>query len=247
MMPRHASIMTAAALVLGMAPGALAAADARAEIQINLCAPPEAIVRALDLRPAEALESWYFESPGLVHHGRGHVFRLRTGTGAPELTLKVADQDCARIKPELLPRGAGKCEYDIHGVQPKGAVSLSRTLAPDEARALIDGRRGLADALGPAQIRYLEATGGWPLGPNLQRLGPVAIRAYRAPGQKFVVEAWTLPGGQRFTEISEKASLAAAPARQAELEAMLDRAGVTRCADQSSQAGKKLEAMLSGS
>ncbi len=237
-------VLAAAAALLLAATPLFAASEARAEVQINLCAASDVIVRALNLRPAESSESWYFESPGRVHGRRGHVFRLRTGSSDPQLTLKVANQDCAAIKPDLLPPNEGKCEYDIHGVKPVGAVSLSRSLSAESARALIEGKTALADVLSPAQVRYLQATGGWPLAGDIKRLGPVRIRAYRSTGVKYVMEAWTLPGDEHFVELSQKTSLPAAAALQADLESMLDRASVPRCADQSSQAAAKLDAML---
>jgi hypothetical protein len=244
MEPNPVAVAVAAGVLLTLAGmGAAAAPDARAEVQINLCAAPADIARRLQLGPAGTLESWYFDSADLALSARGFVVRLRTGDGAPSLTLKAADQDCAAVKPELLPRGEGKCEYDFHGPHPKGAVSLSRDLSREAARELIDGRLALEQALSPAQIRFLQAAGSWPLPAGLQRMGPVAIRAYRRADAKYVVEAWTLPGGEPFVEISEKARLAGAPAVLSRLEAMLDRAGVARCADQSSQARRKLEAM----
>jgi hypothetical protein len=240
---RSNTVAAACALLLAAAP-LQAAPEARAEVQINLCADADVIVRALNLRPAESFESWYFESPGRVHNRRGHVFRLRTGGSGPQLTLKVADQNCAKVNPALLPDNEAKCEYDIHGVKPVGAVSITRSLSADSARALIEGKAALADLLSPAQVHFLEATAGWPIASDIRRLGPVRIRAYRSTGVKYVVEAWTLPGDERFVEISQKAPLTSAAALQAELEAMLDRASVPRCADQSSQAPTKLDAML---
>jgi hypothetical protein len=237
------AIAAACALLLAAAP-LQAAPEARAEVQINLCAASDVVVRALNLRPAESFESWYFESPGRVHNKRGYVFRLRTGGSGPQLTLKVAGQDCAKVKPELLESSDAKCEYDLHGAKPAGAVSITRSLSPELSRALVDGKAALADLLSPAQVRYLEATGGWPLASDIKRLGPVRVRAYRTTAQKFVVEAWTLPGDERFVEISQKTPLTSAAALQADLEAMLDRASVPRCADQSSQAAAKLDAML---
>jgi len=233
----------ACALLLAATP-AQGAPEARAAVQINLCAASDAVVRALRLRPAESFESWYFESPGRVHDKRGQAFRLRTGGSGPQLTLKVADQNCARVDPGLLPAAEARCEYDIHGVKPVGAVSITRSLSAESARALIAGRTALADALSPAQVHYLQAAGGWPLAADMRPLGPVRIRAYRSTGVKYVVEAWTLPGDERFVEISQKAPLIAAAALQGELETMLDRASVPRCADQTSQAAAKLDAML---
>ncbi len=231
----------------GPAADTATAREARAEIQINLCAPPEAIVRALALQPdgAGPREAWYFESANLAHHRGGAVFRLRLGARERELTLKVADQDCARIDRALLPPAEGKCEYDLHGADFKGAVSLSRELDEPAVRDLLDGRMPLADALSPAQVRYLrEGASAWPLAPDIRRLGPVRIEAYRPVDRSFVVELWQLPGGERYAEISQKTTAAEALGRRPALEATLARAGVTACADQSSQAADKLRTML---
>ena len=220
---------------------------ARAEIQINLCAAPETIVKGLALQPdgVGPREVWYFESADLAHHRGGVVFRLRLGARERELTLKVADQDCARIDAALLPPAEGKCEYDLHGADFKGAVSLSRELDEATVRALLEGRLPLADALSAAQVRYLrEGTSAWPLAPDIKRLGPARIDAYRPADRRFVVEFWQLPSGNRYAEISQKASAADAVRRRPGLEAELARAGVAACADQSSQAADKLRALL---
>jgi hypothetical protein len=241
----------ARALLLAMsAAGAPAlAADrmaAKAEVQINLCSPPGQIARALALQPEGTAprEAWYFETAGLDHHRRGAVFRLRSDGKRRELTLKVADQDCKRVAPGLLPPGEGKCEYDLHGADFKGAVSLSRNLDEAAFRGLLDGSVPLARALGPAQIRYLrDGLGAWPLAAGIERLGPVRIQPYRAKGQRFVVEAWLLPGGESFVEISEKTDHGAALRRREELLSILARAGVAVCEDQSSQALIKMRAL----
>ena len=215
-------------------------------MQVNLCGEPQAIVRALDLRPvADApREAWYFDAPGLAHHRRGIVFRLRLTDRAPDLTMKVADQDCTRLAPELLPHGEGKCEYDLHGADFKGAVSLSRDLDERAVRGLLDGTLPLAAALSDAQIRYLrEVLAAWPLASGVARLGPVQIRDYRPADRRFVVEVWQLPSGGRYVEISQKAAYADAVGRRAALEAELAKAGVAVCPDQSSQAGSKLRAL----
>src|SRR3954467_7623551 len=81
------------------------ATQARAEIQVGLCAPAERIVRALDLRPHGApIDVWQFDDAALSLLGRGLRLRLRVAAdGRSEFTLKVADQDCARIDPRLIP------------------------------------------------------------------------------------------------------------------------------------------------
>jgi hypothetical protein len=221
--------------------------EPRAEIQINLCSEPQAIIRALDLQPAGAAprEAWYFETSDLALFRRGAVLRLRFAERERELTLKAADQDCARVSPALLPRGEGKCEYDLHGADFKGAVSITRDLDERTVRELVDGRMPLAAALSEAQIRYLrEGLSAWPLVPGVEPRGPVWIRAYRPKDRRFVVEMWQLPGGARHTEISQKADVAGALRYRSELEKSLAEAGVALCADQSSQAGDKLRALV---
>ncbi len=230
----------------GAAAGAdapLASGAAGAEVQINLCAEPAEIVRALALHAESGTprEAWYFDTPDLALFRRGLVFRLRlTGRGA-ELTLKAADQDCKQVPPALLPGREGKCEYDLHGSDFKGAVSLSRRLDEATSRALLGDRVPLEKTLSARQERYLrEGVSVWPMPPGLQRLGPVRIQAYRSKTEKPVVEVWELPSGTRFVEISEKARVDDALRRRSELEKRLANAGVKVCADQSSQAGAKL-------
>ena len=246
----RAALLPVLSLLLATHFGAAAGADASpasgaagAEVQINLCAEPAEIVRALALRPESATprEAWYFDTPDLALFRGGLVFRLRlTGRGA-ELTLKAADQDCKRVPPALLPAREGKCEYDLHGSDFKGAVSLSHRLDETTSRALLDDRLALDKALSAAQVRFLrEGASAWPLPPGLQRMGPVRIQAYRSKTDKLVVEAWQLPAGTRYVEISEKARVDDALRRRTEIEKVLASAGVKVCADQSSQAGAKL-------
>jgi hypothetical protein len=241
-----ALLRCAAALALPLAACATAAAAPRAEIQINLCSEPQDIVRALALRPEGAAprEAWYFDTPDLALFGRGLVFRLRLTDPKPELTLKVADQDCTRVDPALVPKKEGKCEYDLHGASLKGAVSLNRGLDEPAVRGLLDGKIQLADALSNAQIRYLrEGVSAWPLTPGVKRLGPVQVRTYEPADRRFVVEMWSLPDGARYIEMSKKVEAGAAQRGRAELEAVLARAGLAICPDQSSQAGNKLRAL----
>jgi hypothetical protein len=89
----------------------------QAEVQIGLCASTDKIVQALDLRPHGApITVWQFDDSALTLFGRGLRLRLRVGAdGHSVLTLKVADQDCARLDPKLVPPGEGKCEYDVYG------------------------------------------------------------------------------------------------------------------------------------
>ena len=49
--------------------------------------------------------------------------------GRSVLTLKVADQDSARLDPKLVSPGEGRCEYDVYGASAAGAVSLNLDLA----------------------------------------------------------------------------------------------------------------------
>lgn len=219
----------------------------RAEIQINLCAPPQAIIQGLALQPDAEVptEVWYFDTPELEFARRGLVFRLRQGDRTPELTLKVANQDCMAIKPGTVPMDAGKCEYDNHGAVFSGAISLSNALDAESARALTAGRRPLEEALSPAQIAYLrDVVAAWPLVSGIRPLGPAHIRQYRAKKADFDVNVWTLPSGETDIELSEKTSFKKVLDRRAELLALLSRSGVTLCPDQAGQGVRRLRVLL---
>jgi len=252
LLPRSAAPIAALVVAAsGLCFGAAAIPDPglRAEVQINLCDPLEQIVDALSLTadPARALEIWYFESPGLEQSARGVVFRLRLGAAERILTLKApATPDCARLDPALLPAGQGKCEADMHGESLRDTVSLDTALDEKTVRELLNGGVALASVLSPAQTRYLQTiAGAWPLA-DLRRMGPVRVETLLPKGGLFVVEAWRLPGGQRFTEASQKTARADAPRLRAELIAKIDRAGVHLCSDQSSQSTAKLRILAAG-
>ena len=104
------------------------AATQNVEIQIALCGEPGAIEAALDLRPRSApIEVWLFDDTSLAMFAAGLRLRLRgDGTGS-ELTLKCANQDCARLPAGVVPKKQGKCEYDLHGETMAGAMSSPET------------------------------------------------------------------------------------------------------------------------
>lgn len=223
------------------------APEPRAEIQINLCALPQDVIHRLSLHPDGAVptEAWYFDTPGLELSRRGLVFRLRQGDRRPELTLKVANQDCMEIKPGTIPKDAGKCEYDNHGAVFSGAVSLTNTLDAESARALTAGRLPVERALSPAQIAYLrDVVAAWPLVSGIRPLGPALIRQYRAKKADFDVNVWTLPAGETDIELSEKTHFRMVLGRRAELLAMLSGSGIVLCPDQAGQGVKRLRILL---
>jgi hypothetical protein len=225
------------------------AADAKAEIQLGLCGEVPAIEKALGLRSRGApVEVWLFDDDALVLFEQGVRLRLRHGDARSELTLKVADQDCARVAPALLPKDQGKCEYDLHGEKLAGAVSLSQRLGGHgtvAANDLIAGRTPVDKALSAAQIRYLrEAKKLWPLPSDLRALGPIRLAVYETRDKDYDVDVTRLPGGQEYIEISTKVPMADVPKARAKLGEHLARAGVTACADQSAQAVNKLRALL---
>ena len=223
------------------------AAGAQAEIQIGLCAPADQIVRALDLRPrGTPIQVWQFDDAALTLFGRGLRLRLRVAAdGSSQFTLKVADQDCARVDPKLVPPGEGKCEYDVYGTSKAGAVSLNRSLGIRSTDDLLARRVAPAQVLSPSQIRYLrEVVGVWPLPPGIHGLGPMQVRTYRTKGKRYDLDISQLPGGEQYAEISRKVPAADATRTMRAMEADLARAGVEMCADQSSQAVSKLRALL---
>jgi hypothetical protein len=238
-----AAITLSGAAAAGKAPGA---ASLRAEIQIALCAPPERIERALDLRASGgATEVWLFDDAALTLFNHGLRVRLRVADSRSELTLKVAGQECAGLDPKWLPAGEGKCEYDVHGTRMTGAVSLTRRLGGASAADLRADRVALAQVLSPAQVAYLrDVVALWPLPPGIRALGPMQLRTYRARGRPYDVDVSRLPAGEQYVEISRKVPVADAVPAMGALEADLARAGVDLCADQSAQAVNKLRALL---
>jgi hypothetical protein len=248
-----ATLAVAGLLAAAAGSGSAAAADpppraspAQVEVQVTLCAPPEDIVRALDLRKSgPALQVWLFDDEALSLYGRGLRFRLRMDGKRVELTLKVADQDCAQIAAGLVPPGEGKCEYDLHGSKLAGAVSLATDLDAERALRLREGRAPLAQSLSGAQSRYLrEAVRVWPLPEGLRALGPIEVLRYRSADNRYDVDVSRLPGGERYAEIARKVARADVEREHAALRAELVRAGVAACADQSAQAADKLRALL---
>ena len=244
------ALLIVAAAVTQRAASVTPRADAKgpqAEVQIGLCAPTDRIVRALALRPrGKPIDVWQFDDDALTLFGRGLRLRLRVAAdGRSEFTLKVADQDCARLDPGLVPPGEGKCEYDAYGARVAGAVSLTRTLDAKSTGDLLAGRVAPAQALAPAQTRYLrDVIGAWPLPPGVRKLGPIEVRTYRSANKLYDVDVSRLPGGEQFAEISRKVPTADAEQARQAMERDLSSAGVPACADQSSQAQNKLRSLL---
>jgi hypothetical protein len=239
-----ATAVTALWAIAAEVPGAT---EKRAEIQIGLCAPAEQIVQALDLRPrGSPIEVWQFDDAALTLFGRGLRLRLRIAVdGRSEFTLKVADQNCARVARKLVPPGEGKCEYDVYGTGAAGAMSLNRSLDLRSTNDLVGGRVAPAQVLSKSQIRYLrEVVGVWPLPPGIRGLGPMKVQTYRTKGSLYDIDISELPSGEQFAEISRKVTAADATRTMRAMKVGLARAGVEMCADQSSQAAKKLRALL---
>jgi hypothetical protein len=251
-MTRNATALAAMMLATAVnAPRATAAGppgatEARAEIQIGLCAPAERIVQALDLGPGGApVEVWLFDDAALTLFGRGLRLRLRVNDGRAEFTLKVADQDCARLHAKVVRPAEGKCEYDVHGTSMAGAMSLTRRLSTKSSGDLLAGRVGPAQILSPSQVDYLrEVVKFWPLPSGIRALGPTQIRSYRSRSGLYDIDVSRLPTGEQFVEISRKVPVADAARAMRTMGADLSNAGVETCPDQSAQAVNKLRALL---
>jgi hypothetical protein len=240
-------VVMASLSVASAATGAYgAAAGPSIDLQIGLCESPAQVERVLALQPRGApFDVWLFDDPALALLSHGLRVRLRGTKAGAELTLKVADQDCAAVPGSALPAGEGKCEYDLHGDKVAGALSLTKQVDRRTADDLVAGRAPLAGALSEAQRRFLHGRpGAWPLPPGVRALGPTRVRSYNAKGKPYVVDISVLPGGEQFIEISRKVPLAEARPSQARFEADLAEAGVPACAAQSAQAVNKLRALL---
>ena len=219
----------------------------QAEVQIELCAPPEKIVRALELHPrGNPIKVWQFDDTALTLFDHGLRLRLRVAAdGRSEFTLKVADQNCSRVDRKLVPSGEGKCEYDVYGTATAGAVSLNRSLDLRKTNDLLVGRMTPVQVLSKSQIRYLrDVVGAWPLPPGISELGPMKVQTYRTKDRLYDIDISQLPSGEQFAEISRKVPAADASRTMRAMKANLASAGVEMCADQSSQAAHKLRALL---
>ena len=260
--PKHtvAALMAMLIAAAGTEPGAYAAGPApgakrpQVEVQIGLCSPIDHIVHALELHPRGGpIEVWQFDDSAISLIARGLRLRLRVATdGRSELTLKVANQDCAQLDSRLIPPGEGKCEYDVYGTDMAGAVgtamagvvSLNSKLDARRTAELLAGHIEPANVLSPSQVRYLrEIVGIWPLPDDIRRLGPMQVRTYRTKGSRYDVDISQLPNGERYAEISAKVAQPEATSRIKVMKAELERAGVETCADQSSQAASKLRSL----
>ncbi len=237
-------VARALAVLLAACAATAFAAAPRAEIQVGLCGEPQAIARALDLvARGPAYDTWLFDDPSLSLLGAGVRLRLRMHASEPELTLKVAGQDCRVLPKGTVPRREGKCEYDVHGAAMAGAVSLTQRLTPATASALVAGGTPVAAALSATQLRYLRAVLG-PLPKDLRALGPIGNEVFRTRDKRYDVDTSTLPDGATSVEISIKVPVADVTSAQAALDERLAAARVTPCADQSGQAASKLRTLL---
>ena len=253
-LPHNPTALLAALFVTAVAQPPAAAAEpsagaqgVQAEIQIGLCTPTDEIVQALALRPrGTPITVWQFDDTALTLLGRGLRLRLRVAAdGRAVLTLKVANQDCALLDPQLVPRTEGKCEYDVYGKTMAGAVSLNVSLDAKSTDDLLAGRVEPAQVLSPSQVRYLrEIARVWPLPPGIRKLGPMQVRTFRTKGGSYDIDISRLPDGAQYAEISRKVPLGDASRTMGAMQADLARAGVEMCADTSSQAVTKLRSLL---
>ena len=248
MSPRVLPALLGLLLVFADAVAAATPAESRtrAEVQIGVCSPLAAVTAALRLHAAGPVTTtWLFDDRTLTLHRRGLRLRLRVADGAADLTLKVAEQDCANLPAGAIPPGQGKCELDLHGTAITGAVALSQPLPRARADALVAGTTRVQDALSLAQMNFLrDFVRGEPLPSMLLPLGPLAITSMKARDGSFALDITTLPSGEQSLEITRKVAMARAEQTRHRLEQRLARAGVERCADQSGQAGVKLRKLL---
>ena len=70
------------------------------DVQMSLCGAPRSVEQALALEPhGKPTEVWLFDDPALTLYGKGLRIRVRGARHGMELTLKAANQDCARLPP----------------------------------------------------------------------------------------------------------------------------------------------------
>jgi hypothetical protein len=144
-----------------------------------------------------------------------------------------------------VPPKAGKCEIDVHGARMSGTVSLSTRLSHKEWTDLVAGRVFPGGLLSAVQVTYLrDVAKVWPLPPQLRPLGPKQSRAYLTPDKAYEVDVSRISSGEAYVELSHRVPAAEAQRAKDALDAMLARAGVTACPDQSGNAVNNLKRML---
>jgi len=239
------------AVAAALVPAALAAspssvAGTRTEVQIQLCTPFADIERSLKLRAhGNPMDVWLFDDAALSLFERGLRVRLRVEGKHAELTVKIANQDCARVDARMVPPKQGKCEIDMHGGRMAGSVSLTRRLSHKEWTDVVAERVPPGDLLSPVQVAYLRDVARiWPLPARLRPLGPKSSRAYVPPNEPYEVDVSKLPTGEVYVEMSRKVPVADAQRTREALDGILARAGVAACTDQAGQADNKLKLML---
>jgi len=234
-----------------MSPVSLLAASAgpattRTEVQIQVCSPFPHVERSLKLRAdGPPTDVWLFDDAALSLFERGLRLRLRVQGKHAELAVKIANQDCARVDPSLVPPKIGKCEIDMHGERESGTVSLSRRLSRREWTDLVAGRVDPSELLSTVQVAYLrDVARMWPLPQALRPLGPKNSQAYVPPSDPYEVDVSRLPTGETYVEMSRKVPPAEAQRTKDALDAVVARAGLAACASQAGQAVNQLKLML---
>jgi len=244
---RHSHIAALLSLALASA-GPAGAQDARAEVQVKVCSTPQQAITALRLKPAKRphMRMWLFDTPAFALQQQGVLVRLRDDGRRVELTTKAKVRSCAQIDPGSLGRH-GKCETDFHGGHSQDAVSISSRPKSHQATAILKADAGyaatlLSHLLTPEQGALLEAHARG-VTAGLRRYGPAEVALYDWPGTGAEVEVWTLPGLPPLMEISQKSTVAEAPALRQRLEQQIVAGGLPLCTDQGSRTPARLKAL----
>lgn len=198
----------------------------RAEVKVSLAGGQLArALRALELDEEEARRRtiYFFDTRALELFRGGTVLRGRGKDGGEDdSTAKLRPMDPDRVDRRWFELDGFKCETDRAGDRSVESCSLTRAQRKGELGEAEAGRRPVRKLFSREQERFLETYASarvpWE---RLEVLGPVEARVWELRDARFqgklVLEAWRLPGGPEFLELSTRSDPGEAEAVQARL------------------------------
>ena len=181
-------------------------------VELKLLVPHGERRSTLDALEAELLDAelrhvYFCDTPELRLYQAGVIVRARDRPG--DLVVKLRPVDPATLESSL--RAAKRFRVEVDAM-PRGYVcsaSYRRSLAPEDLRSVVEGRRPVSDVLSPKQRSLLDDHSPARVTPDdLTVLGPVHVMKLKASPrelrQKYAVELWMFPDGSRILELSTR-------------------------------------------
>jgi len=160
-----------------------------------------------DLLDAELRHVYFFDTPELALYQGGVIVRGRDRPG--DSVVKLRPVDPATLESSLRAAKRFRVEVDATARGYVCSASYRRSLAPEDLRSVVEGRRPVSDLLSPKQRSLLhDHSPAWLSPDELTVLGPVHVMKLRASPsglrQTYAVELWMFPDGSRILELSTR-------------------------------------------